>query len=62
MTVSFTGAAGVALGCFYRISCVMFVIPYWYMFLLDKTHWNNHSYLFGLTGTFLLFCDANRFW
>lgn len=58
----FLGELGILLGLFYRLSCVIFVVTYWYLFLLDKTTWNNHSYLFGLIGILLLLTDANRYW
>ncbi|XP_078285109.1 vitamin K-dependent gamma-carboxylase isoform X2 [Rhinoraja longicauda] len=60
--VMWLGAMGIMLGCFYRLSCLMFAIPYWYNFFLDKTSWNNHSYLYGLIGFQLIFMDANRYW
>ncbi|XP_055518433.1 vitamin K-dependent gamma-carboxylase [Leucoraja erinacea] len=60
--VMWLGAIGIMLGCFYRLSCLMFSITYWYNFLLDKTSWNNHSYLYGLIGFQLTFMDANRYW
>uniref|UniRef100_A0A672ZJZ3 Vitamin K-dependent gamma-carboxylase n=1 Tax=Sphaeramia orbicularis TaxID=375764 RepID=A0A672ZJZ3_9TELE len=44
--VMFFGAVGIMLGCFYRLSCLMFISTYWYIFFLDKTAWNNHSYLY----------------
>ncbi|KAL8174141.1 UNVERIFIED_CONTAM: hypothetical protein K2H54_039059 [Gekko kuhli] len=50
------------LGCFYRLSCLFFLLPYWYIFFLDKTAWNNHSYLYGLIGFQLTFMNANRYW
>lgn len=56
------GALGIMLGYRYRLSCLTYIVPYWYIFLLDKPAWNNHSYLFGLVGTILLFTDANRYW
>lgn len=58
----FLGEVGILLGLFYRLSCLVFVMTYWYLFLLDKTSWNNHSYLFGLIGILLLLTDANRYW
>ncbi|XP_034974536.2 vitamin K-dependent gamma-carboxylase isoform X1 [Zootoca vivipara] len=61
-TVMLLGALGIMLGWFYRLSCLLFVVPYWYVFLLDKTTWNNHSYLYGLLGFQLLFMNANRYW
>ncbi|XP_067857400.1 vitamin K-dependent gamma-carboxylase [Heptranchias perlo] len=60
--IMWLGAIGIMLGCFYRLSCLMFLIPYWYVFFLDKTAWNNHSYLYGLIGFQLTFMDANRYW
>ncbi|XP_071585068.1 LOW QUALITY PROTEIN: vitamin K-dependent gamma-carboxylase [Heliangelus exortis] len=61
-TVMFLGAVGVMLGCCYRLSCVAFLGPYWYLFLLDKTSWNNHSYLYGLLGCHLALLGADRYW
>ncbi|XP_074838044.1 vitamin K-dependent gamma-carboxylase [Carettochelys insculpta] len=61
-TVMLLGALGIMLGCCYRLSCLLFVLPYWYVFFLDKTAWNNHSYLYGLLGFQLTFMDANRYW
>jgi len=49
-------------GAFFRVSCAMFLLPYWYVFLLDKLVWNNHSYLYGLIGFLLLTSRANQFW
>ncbi|KAI9588461.1 vitamin K-dependent gamma-carboxylase [Glossina fuscipes] len=56
------GAVGIALGYRFRLSCSAYILPYWYIFLLDKPSWNNHSYLFGLIGAMLLFTQANRYW
>ncbi|XP_044518981.1 vitamin K-dependent gamma-carboxylase [Gracilinanus agilis] len=61
-TVMFLGALGMMLGLWYRLSCLLFLLPYWYVFLLDKTSWNNHSYLYGLLAFQLSFMDANRYW
>ncbi|PVD37474.1 hypothetical protein C0Q70_00064 [Pomacea canaliculata] len=55
-------ACGIMLGAAFRVSCVLFLLPYWYMFLLDKATWNNHSYLFGILGFLLFLSDANRYW
>ncbi|XP_055369409.1 vitamin K-dependent gamma-carboxylase isoform X2 [Betta splendens] len=60
--VMFLGALGIMLGCFYRLSCLMFISTYWYIFFLDKTAWNNHSYLYGLIGFQLTLMDGNRYW
>lgn len=56
------GALGMMLGLCYRLSCVLFLLPYWYVFLLDKTSWNNHSYLYGLVAFQLTFMDAHHYW
>ncbi|XP_074052566.1 vitamin K-dependent gamma-carboxylase isoform X2 [Macrotis lagotis] len=61
-TIMFLGALGMMLGLWYRLSCLLFLLPYWYVFLLDKTSWNNHSYLYGLLAFQLSFMDANRYW
>ncbi|XP_017100434.2 vitamin K-dependent gamma-carboxylase [Drosophila bipectinata] len=55
------GAWGIMLGYRFRVSCLAFLVPYWYIFLLDKPTWNNHSYLFGLVGTLLLFTQAEAY-
>ncbi|XP_024155240.1 vitamin K-dependent gamma-carboxylase [Oryzias melastigma] len=60
--VMFLGAVGIMLGCFYRLSCLLFISTYWYVFFLDKTAWNNHSYLYGLIGFQLTLMDGNRYW
>ncbi|XP_062583429.1 vitamin K-dependent gamma-carboxylase-like [Saccostrea cucullata] len=60
--IMFIGALGITLGLFYRTSCLLFCSTYWYIFLLDKTAWNNHSYLYGLMGIILMAVDANRCW
>jgi len=56
------GALGIMLGYRFRTSCLAFLVPYWYIFLLDKPTWNNHSYLFGLVGILLLFTQAESYW
>ncbi|KAK4309926.1 hypothetical protein Pmani_018479 [Petrolisthes manimaculis] len=55
-------AASIAVGWKWRTSCGIFVICYWYHFLLDTSTWNNHSYLYGLLATILLFSDAHKCW
>ncbi|KAG1970801.1 vitamin K-dependent gamma-carboxylase [Pimephales promelas] len=60
--VMLLGAVGIMLGLFYRLACLMFISTYWYVFFLDKTTWNNHSYLYGLIGFQLTLMDANRYW
>ena len=53
-------ALGVALGFLYRASAILFFLTYTYVFLLDKTHYNNHYYLISLLGFLLIFVDAHR--
>lgn len=57
-----TGACGIMLGYNFKLSCLSFSVPYWYVLLLDKTSWNNHSYLYGLLSILLLFSSANHYW
>jgi vitamin K-dependent gamma-carboxylase len=53
-------ALGIALGLFYKLSSLLFLLTYTYVFLLDKTPYNNHYYLIILL-SLLLFCvDAQR--
>ncbi|XP_071547646.1 vitamin K-dependent gamma-carboxylase [Panulirus ornatus] len=58
----FVCAALMALGWRWRASCSAFVFAYWYLFLLDKSLWNNHSYLYGLLASILLVSDPHRCW
>jgi hypothetical protein len=39
---------------------IAFSAAYWYLFFLQKTRWNNHSYLFGTMATLLLCMDTTR--
>ncbi|XP_075300670.1 vitamin K-dependent gamma-carboxylase [Opisthocomus hoazin] len=55
------GALGVLSGCCYRLSCGAFLGPYWYLLLLDKGAWNNHSYLYGLLAGQLALLGADRY-
>ncbi|KAK2189601.1 hypothetical protein NP493_101g02046 [Ridgeia piscesae] len=56
-----TGACGVMLGLFYRAACLLFAVCGWYIFLLDKTRWNNHSYLYGLCSMLFFLFDGNHY-
>nr|CAD7400436.1 unnamed protein product [Timema cristinae] len=58
--IMWAGAFGIMLGFFFKWSCVAFIAPYWYIVLLDKSTWNNHSYLYGLISILLLGTDANH--
>ncbi|XP_059142714.1 vitamin K-dependent gamma-carboxylase-like [Physella acuta] len=59
--IMFSGACGIMLGYKYRYSCIMYLLTYWYIFILDKTRWNNHSYLFGTLAFLFTVSDAHRF-
>ncbi|XP_074596085.1 gamma-glutamyl carboxylase [Brevipalpus obovatus] len=60
--VLFFGAIGVTLGYKFKISSSLYSLVYWYIFLLDKSYWNNHSYLFGLISVMLTLSNANSCW
>ncbi|XP_047493643.1 vitamin K-dependent gamma-carboxylase-like [Penaeus chinensis] len=60
--VMFICSVMMALGLLWRASCSVFVASYWYLFLLDKSSWNNHSYLYGLLSFILLLSDPHRCW
>eukprot|EP00501_MAST-03F_sp_TOSAG23-6_P002013 GSMAST32.ASY1.ANO1.2098.1 assembled CDS len=53
---------GIILGFFYKFSCFICAIGAWYLFLLDKTHWNNHSYLFATLKTVMIFLECHACW
>lgn len=61
-TVMWLGALGIMVGYHFRLSCLSFLIPYLYIFLLDKTSWNNHSYLYALLAILLTCSSANHYW
>ncbi|XP_046960548.1 vitamin K-dependent gamma-carboxylase [Vanessa cardui] len=56
------GALGITLGYKYRLSATVFTICYWYLFLIEKSYWNNHSYLFGVVALLLATTEANCYW
>ncbi|KAK6637526.1 hypothetical protein RUM44_007948 [Polyplax serrata] len=58
--VMWLGSLGICLGYKFKLSCIMFIIPYWYIYLLDKSFWNNHSYLYGLVSILFAFTSANH--
>ena len=51
-------ALGVALGLFFRLSIILFFVSYSYVFLLDKTPYNNHYWLIILVSGLLILMDA----
>ena len=42
------GSIGIILGQNFKLSCAAFALPYWYIILLEKSYWNNHTYLYGI--------------
>ncbi|KAG7299861.1 hypothetical protein JYU34_016881 [Plutella xylostella] len=56
------GAAGLMLGWRFRRCSIMFAACYWYLLLVEKSYWNNHSYLFGLVALLLVGSNANCYW
>ncbi|XP_044750429.1 vitamin K-dependent gamma-carboxylase [Coccinella septempunctata] len=59
--IMWLGTIGITLGLQFRLSVLMFAVPYWYIFLLDKSFWNNHTYLYGLLTILLLGSSANHY-
>ncbi|KAL0099045.1 hypothetical protein PUN28_020235 [Cardiocondyla obscurior] len=59
--VMWMGAFGIALGLHFKIACACFVLPYWYIFLLEKNYWNNHTYLYGIVATLFWGTEANKY-
>ncbi|XP_046820051.1 vitamin K-dependent gamma-carboxylase [Vespa crabro] len=55
------GAFGIMLGVRFKFACACFVVPYWYIFLLDKSYWNNHTYLYGIVATLFWCTEANKY-
>lgn len=53
-------AAGIALGLFYRASCLVFAVGNSYVFLLDTANYNNHDYLLCLLGLVMAAVPAHR--
>lgn len=50
----------ICLGLFFKWSCRIFALGYAYIFLIDKSIYNNHIYLFILLAILLSFTDADN--
>lgn len=50
---------GIALGVFYRWSCIVFFLGFTYIELLDKTYYLNHYYAISLFSFLLIFLPLN---
>lgn len=53
-------ALGICLGFCYRFCCLSFTLGYTYLFLLEKSVYNNHYYLIALLGLLLSVIDGHR--
>ena len=53
-------AVCMTLGIFFKWACRIFSIGYLYLFLLDKSIYNNHIYLFILLAFLFSFTDADK--
>ena len=53
-------AVCISLGLFFKWSCRIFALGYAYIFLIDKSIYNNHIYLFILLAILLSFTDADN--
>ncbi len=53
-------AGGIMLGLFYRLSTLLFLLSFSYIFLLDKAYYNNHYYAILLLAFLLLIVDGHR--
>lgn len=60
-TIMWIGAFGIMLGSRFKTACACFAIPYWYIFLLDKNYWNNHTYLYGIVAILFWGTEANKY-
>ncbi len=52
-------ALGIALGCFYRLSAVLYFLSFTYVELLDKTNYLNHYYFVSIMAFLLIFMPSN---
>nr|XP_039273169.1 vitamin K-dependent gamma-carboxylase-like [Styela clava] len=59
--ILFLNAFFIMIGFLYRINIISFTVIYWYFFILDKSTWNNHSYLYGLIALLLSVSNAENF-
>lgn len=53
-------AACIAVGFFYRLSCVLYGLGFLYVFLLDESHYLNHHYLVILLCFLMALVPAHR--
>ena len=55
------GIAGalICVGLFYRLSTITFAFCYTFIFLIEKTNYNNHYYLISMLAWIMVFLDAH---
>lgn len=58
--ISAIAAFFMGIGFKYRASCGTFLVTYTYLFLLEKSRYNNHYYLYILIALFFLITDAHK--
>jgi hypothetical protein len=59
MGVLLITSINITVGFMYRLSMIVFSGCFWYLFLLDKRTWNNHTYLFATLSSVFIFLDAH---
>ena len=52
----------IALGLYYRVSAFLYYLGYTYIFLVERTTYNNHFYLICLLSFMLILAPLNRSW
>ena len=57
--VMFVSLLGIIVGFYYRLFTLLYATGFWYLLIIDKSRWNNHSYLFGILALQSVFNDAN---
>lgn len=55
-------AALVALGLFFRVAIIVFIVSFGYFFLLDRVQYLNHNYMVLIYAFLLSLSPANRVW
>lgn len=55
-------AGCIGIGLFYRPACILFGICQTYLFLLDKSYYQNHYYLVCMLSFLMAFLPANKVW
>lgn len=58
--INIISALCMALGFYYRLSCLVFTVCYAYSNMLEKARYNNHFYLYTLIGFLFFITDSHR--